>query len=103
MSTTLWPASQIVTKLLQTIKKIVTISYLIYNKIYGIVYTERGKEGTPMKYTVKINNLPADLKPFIVARAVEGDLWFWASYDDEELAHASAVEMDGIVVYAEEM
>jgi len=56
-----------------------------------------------MNYTVKVNNLPATTKPYIVARAYEGDLWFWASYDDEELAHANAVEMDGIVVYAEEV
>lgn len=56
-----------------------------------------------MNYTVKVNNLPTNVKPFIVARAVEGELWFWASYDDEELAHINAIEMDGIVVYAEEV
>ena len=56
-----------------------------------------------MKYTVKVNNLPATAKEYIVARAVDGDLWFWASYDDEELAHINAIEVDGIVVYKEEL
>jgi hypothetical protein len=56
-----------------------------------------------MNYTVKVNNLPATYHPFIVARAVDGKLWFWASYDSEEFAHTNAVEVDGIVVYAEEV
>ena len=76
---------------------------LTCNKIYSIIITERGKEGNPMNYTVKVNNLPTTTKPYIVARVYEGELWFWGSYDDEELAHVNAVEMDGIVVYAEEV
>lgn len=52
--------------------------------------------------SVKVNNLPLHYGPYIVARAVEGELWFWSSYEDEELAHINAIEVDGIVVYREE-
>lgn len=53
--------------------------------------------------TVTVKNLPITYCPFIVARAVDGDLWFWGSWDDEERAHMVAREVDGIVVYAEEV
>ena len=56
-----------------------------------------------MNYTVKVNNLPTTAKPYIVARAVDGDLWYWGSWDDEEHAHTVANEIGGIVVYGEEL
>ena len=49
-----------------------------------------------MKLTVK--NLPTTHKAFVVARVVDGDLWYWGSWDDEERAHMVAIEIDGIVV-----
>jgi len=49
-----------------------------------------------------VNNLPATHKTYVVARAVEGELWYWGSWDDEETAHTIANEIDGIVVYDEE-
>ena len=52
---------------------------------------------------MKVNNLPNTYKQYIVARAVDGELWFWGSWDDEERAHTVANEIDGIVVYAEEL
>lgn len=52
---------------------------------------------------VTVNNLPKSYKSFIVARSVDGALWFWGSWSDEERAHAVARKVDGIVVYAEEM
>lgn len=55
-----------------------------------------------MKYTVKINNLPKTYLPYIVCRVVDGKLWFFSSWADEEYAHTLAVDLDGIVVYAEE-
>lgn len=56
-----------------------------------------------MKYSVEINNVPKMVKPYIVARVIEGELWFWGSWDNEETAHLHAIEIDGIVVYAEEL
>lgn len=54
-----------------------------------------------MELTIK--NLPATYKPYIVARVVDDDLWYWGSWDDEERAHAVANEIGGIVVYGEEL
>ena len=50
-----------------------------------------------------VKNLPATYRPYIVARAVDGELWFWGSWDSEEIAHAVAIDVDGIVVYAEDL
>ena len=49
-----------------------------------------------------VKNLPATHKEFVVARAVDGELWFWGSWDSEETAHMVAIDIDGIVVYEEE-
>ena len=51
---------------------------------------------------VKVNNMPesATHRKWIVARAVEGDVWFYGAwaYDHEEDARAQAREVDGFVV-----
>ena len=49
-----------------------------------------------------VKNLPTTHKEFVVARAVEGDLWYWGSWDSEETAHTVANDINGIVVYEEE-
>ena len=54
-----------------------------------------------LKMTVK--NLPFHYEPFIVARPYDGDLWYWGSWESEETAHTIAIEVDGIVVYAEDL
>ena len=51
---------------------------------------------------MNVNNLPAIHKAFVVARAVDGELWFWGSWDSEETAHTVANDINGIVVYDEE-
>jgi len=51
---------------------------------------------------MSVKNLPATHKEFVVARAVEGDLWYWGSWDSEETAHTVANDINGIVVYEEE-
>lgn len=50
-----------------------------------------------------VQNLPLHYEPFIVAHPYDGALWFWGSWDSEETAHMIALEVDGIVVYADEM
>ena len=46
---------------------------------------------------MKINNLPDNYKNylFVVARKVDGDLWFWGCYNDRNRANEAALEMDG--------
>ena len=51
---------------------------------------------------MNVKNLPATHKTFVVARAFDGDLWYWGSWDSEETAHTVAIDIDGIVVYDEE-
>ena len=45
----------------------------------------------------KINNLPkyAEDKKYIVAREIEGELWFWGAYDDLDKAVNAATEIRG--------
>lgn len=51
---------------------------------------------------MNVKNLPATHETFVVARPYNGELWFWGSWDSEEIAHAIAVEVNGVVVYDEE-
>lgn len=46
---------------------------------------------------MKINNLPDNYKnyAYVVARKVDGDLWFWGCYNDRNRANETALEMDG--------
>lgn len=46
---------------------------------------------------MKINNLPDNYKnyAYVVARKVDGDLWFWGCYNDRNRANEAALEMDG--------
>jgi len=50
-----------------------------------------------------IQNLPSTYRPYIVARTCDGDFWYWGSWDSEETAHTVANDIDGVVVYADEM
>lgn len=60
------------------------------------------KEGRKVTRMMNVKNLPDTHEAFVVARPYDGDLWFWGSWDSEEIAHAIAVEVDGVVVYDEE-
>ena len=57
-----------------------------------------------MTAKVMINNIPEDHGKYIVARLVNGDLWFFASFDEDELEKANRCrrEIDGIIAIAEE-
>lgn len=45
-----------------------------------------------------INNLPRTFRAWIVARDVDGELWFWGSWDSREAAQAAAWDIGGVVV-----
>ena len=56
-----------------------------------------------MKLTAIVNNLPTDLSryAYIVARACEGELWYYGAWNDAEGAAAQARQVDGIVLRVE--
>ena len=47
-----------------------------------------------------INNLPtyANKYKYIVARRVDGELWFWGAWNDRNKANEVAIEIGGEVV-----
>ena len=48
----------------------------------------------------KINNMPDEVREFIVARIDEADcsLWYWGSWDERDRAVQTALAIGGIVV-----
>lgn len=52
----------------------------------------------------KVNNVPeyAAQYRYIVARLVDGDLWFWGAYGTMERATEAAESIDGLIVINEE-
>ena len=56
-----------------------------------------------MKFTAIIYNTPtyATEYGYIVARACDGDLWFYGAYETEDRAKEVANEVDGLVFYTE--
>lgn len=55
-----------------------------------------------MNATIKINNVAPDADRYIVARLIEGELWYWGSWEDKMAARRIAHTFDnGIVVERE--
>lgn len=49
-----------------------------------------------------INNMPKDTtEKYIVARRVDGDLWFWGAWNDRNRANEVAMEIGGEVIINE--
>lgn len=46
---------------------------------------------------MKINNLPNSYKNYlyVVARKVDGELWFWSYFNSRNLANEAALEIGG--------
>ena len=44
-----------------------------------------------------INNVPASAKAYVVARRIDGDLWYWGSWDDRDTANEVALQVGGEV------
>lgn len=52
---------------------------------------------------MKVNNLDSEHERFVVARLVDGELWYWGSWDDDKAAKRVAQQFDnGVVVDMEE-
>ena len=77
---------------------------MCYNKSVERETTKDERKVTKMKKLVaKVNNLPRDWEKYshIVAREVEGDLWFYGAWYDEDGARKQAREVGGVVVTVE--
>ena len=63
---------------------------------------ERERKGQRMKLTVEVKNVPAYVEEhrqgYIVARYFEGELWFYAFWQDKEKAEACADELEGSIL-----
>ena len=56
-----------------------------------------------MKTIVKIKNMPDSPRKYIVARAVQGDLWYYASWDEKDKAEQCKEEFEnGVIAEVEE-
>ena len=45
-----------------------------------------------------VKNLPENLDGYIVAHAVQGELWYWGRFPTEEKAKQTALEVGGFVM-----
>jgi hypothetical protein len=78
-------------------------------RIYKI-WKKNGANGRLKPPTIKkedfkmtVHNLPDTYEQYIVAREVDGWLWFWGSYSFRDLANACALEIGGEVVDADDL
>ena len=49
---------------------------------------------------MRINNVPTTHKRFVVARIVDGECWYWGSWDNADDAQRIATELEGDCVVA---
>lgn len=50
-------------------------------------------------FSIEVNNVPADCEKYVVARLVNGKLWYWGSWTDENEAERAAERLEnGTVV-----
>lgn len=49
-----------------------------------------------------VKNLPQNISRYVVARMVDGELWFWGSFEDIEKANHTAKEIGGVVLENED-
>lgn len=63
---------------------------------------DNGKDNGVRRIEVKVNNLPEDHRPLVVARIDGSDLslWYWGSWDieDKEKAIQAASEINGVLL-----
>lgn len=48
---------------------------------------------------IEVNNIGCDYERYVIARLVDGKLWYWGSWDDEKASERVAGQFDnGVVV-----
>lgn len=63
------------------------------------MYNKYRKRKTEEIKKMTINNMPKDTtEKYIVARRVNGDLWFWGAWNDRNKANEVAIEIHGEVI-----
>ena len=68
---------------------------------YGVAFTDTLSDKLMEVFgglRAKVNNLPDEPKRYVVARVIDGGLWFWGSYEAEEMANRAAKEIEGVVL-----
>ncbi len=50
-----------------------------------------------MTAEIKVNNPPKKFRKYIVVRLVDSELWYYATFDEEERAREVAREVDGFI------
>ena len=48
--------------------------------------------------TALVQNVPHDMETYVVARYVDGEYWYYGSWDDEDRASEVAAEIGGVVL-----
>lgn len=48
--------------------------------------------------SVKVKNVPAIVRNFVIAKLSDGELWYWGSWNNEEIATQVAKEIGGLIV-----
>jgi hypothetical protein len=61
-----------------------------------------GRDRRGILIRASVNNLPQKVNRYVVARMVDGELWFWGSFEDSEKANHTAREIDGVVLEDED-
>lgn len=56
------------------------------------------------KCKIEVNNMPEEVRKYVVARIDERDmgLWYWGSWDERDRAQTAAEEIGGVVLEADE-
>lgn len=68
---------------------------------YGVAFTDTLADKLIEVFgglRAKVNALPDKHKRYVVARVIDGGLWFWGSYEAEEMANRAAKEIEGVVL-----
>ena len=46
---------------------------------------------------IEIRNIPSNHRKYVVARNVDNEYWYFGSFDNEEIAHVTALTVGGEV------
>lgn len=65
---------------------------------YYIVTGKETLKERKVRTMMNINNMPATARTWIVAREVDGELWYYGSWEEKEKAQEVAYDVGGVMV-----